>query len=432
MTACSPCRETAGIKKSRRLIFARTQFHGHPFLACCEEENGKLCRILPVRTDLADRTGCIYAGQVEKISADTNAAFIRIGAQLRGYLDLKGSDRAIRADGKDDVPGESPLRSGECILVQFRSEAIRGKLPSLSICLDFPGKYLVLTVPGEGTGVSKKLDKEQRTLLRARIDELLKNTDLQGMPVFGLTVRTNAAQASMAQLAEEFEELLQTMLRTVRDGRHRAFGSVVLRPDSGAVRFLIEEPLSDVFDIVTDDASLVCTIEQFLRSGVSGNGQGVRLYSDTLLPLDRLYGIPSLLEEIQKEKVWLKSGAFLVIQQTEAFVSIDVNSGKHTGKQHGGDDGIFEKINQEAAVEIVRQVRLRNLSGIILVDFINMKDPSARERLLDLMRSLTKKDRTRFEALDFTSLQIMELVRQKKSPSLAETLKKLVDEPAEN
>ena len=152
-------------------------------------------------------------------------------------------------------------------------------------------------------------------------------------------------------------------------------------------------------------------------------------YQDKLLPLYKLYNLEGAIEEIYKEKIWLNSGGFLVIQQTEAFVSVDVNSGKYTGKKKAEET--YRKINLEAAAEISRQIRLRNLSGIILMDFINMDNPDHQDELFHVLQKYLRKDPVKSKAIDITPLHILEMTRQKVRRPVIEDLRMLQNEQNE-
>ena len=152
-------------------------------------------------------------------------------------------------------------------------------------------------------------------------------------------------------------------------------------------------------------------------------GTYVAVGATALLPLYKLYSLESVLDEIQREKVWMKNGGFLMIQQTEAFVSIDVNSGKYTGRKKAEET--YRKINLEAAQEIARQVRLRNLSGIILVDFINMENPDHREELFHVLQKYLRRDSVKCRAVDITPLNILEMTRKKVRRPVVEDIREL-------
>ena len=162
---------------------------------------------------------------------------------------------------------------------------------------------------------------------------------------------------------------------------------------------------------MTDIPDIYESISAYLHHYGPEEKEKLRLYQDSLLPLYKLHRLEAALEEIQREKIWLDSGGFLVIQQTEAFVSIDVNSGKYTGKKKAEET--FRKINLEAAREIVRQLRLRNLSGIILIDFINMENPDHQDELFHVLQKYLRKDPVKGKAVDITPLHILEMTRKR-------------------
>ena len=178
-------------------------------------------------------------------------------------------------------------------------------------------------------------------------------------------------------------------------------------------------------EIVTDNKSLYEAVSSYAKTAFPENTQ-IRLYEDKLLPLYKLYSLESALEHGLHEKVWLKSGGFLVIQQTEAFVCIDVNTGKFTANKEMEET--FRKINREAAAEIALQLRLRNLSGIILIDFINMKSPKHKKELMENLQAYLNRDPVKGTVVDMTSLNIVEVTRKKVRKSLTEEMKELAKE----
>lgn len=164
-------------------------------------------------------------------------------------------------------------------------------------------------------------------------------------------------------------------------------------------------------EIVTDIPEIFQKLRLYLEDFIPEEAGKLRFYEDRLLPLYKLARLENAVEEICQERVWLGSGGFLVIQQTEAFVSIDVNSGKYTGKKKAEET--YRKINLEAAREIARQIRLRNLSGIILIDFINMENPDHQQELFHVLQKYLRKDPVKCRAIDITPLHILEMTRKK-------------------
>lgn len=358
----------------------------------------------------------IYVGQVENIAANIQAAFVRLSDSVNGYLPLNQCTNAIYTDGRKT---DQPLRPGDQLLVQINREAMKGKLPALTANLNFSGKYLVLTTGNKKIGFSNKLTKEESTLLNKWLEEE------RNLPKreYGLIVRTNAADASKEDFLYELELLKKQYQKVAVNGRNRTCFSLLYEAEAFYLAAVRDIYTRDLKEIVTDIPEIHSRIQDYLAEFQPEKQTLLRLYEDKLLPLYKLYNLEGAIEEIQHEKIWLKSGGFLVIQQTEAFVSIDVNSGKYTGKKKAEET--YRKINLEAAGEIARQLRLRNLSGIILIDFINMQNPDHQDELFHVLKKHLRKDPVKSRAIDITPLHILEMTRQKIRRPLIEELKDL-------
>lgn len=348
--------------------------------------------------------GNIYTGQVENIASNIQAAFVQIEPGKRCYYPLAEAQRAVFSAGRK---GNGPLRPGDELLVQVSRDAMKGKLPALTSNLNFTGRYLVLTTGDKKFGLSSKLAQEDRHRLSGWLKEEAERPDKE----FGIIVRTNAADASKEEILKELEWLKGRYHKAVVQGRNRTCFSLVLETEPFYVAAVRDAYGRDLDEIITDVPEIREMILGYLEEISPELKEKLRFYQDKLLPLYKLYRVETALDAIQKEKVWLNSGGFLVIQQTEAFVSIDVNSGKYTGKKKMEET--FRKINLEAAAEISRQLRLRNLSGIILIDFINMENPDHREELFHVLQKLLRKDPIKSRAIDITPLHILEMTRKK-------------------
>ena len=348
--------------------------------------------------------GNIYTGQVENIASNIQAAFVQIEPGKRCYYPLAEAQRAVFSAGRK---GNGPLRPGDELLVQVSRDAMKGKLPALTSNLNFTGRYLVLTTGDKKFGLSSKLALEDRHRLSGWLKEEAERPDKE----FGIIVRTNAADASKEEILKELEWLKGRYHKAVVQGRNRTCFSLVLETEPFYVAAVRDAYGRDLDEIITDVTEIREMILGYLEEISPELKEKLRFYQDQLLPLYKLYRVETALDAIQKEKVWLNSGGFLVIQQTEAFVSIDVNSGKYTGKKKMEET--FRKINLEAAAEIGRQLRLRNLSGIILIDFINMENPDHRDELFHVLQKLLRKDPIKSRAIDITPLHILEMTRKK-------------------
>lgn len=360
--------------------------------------------------------GNIYTGQVENIASNIQAAFVQIEPGKRCYYPLAEAQRAVFSAGRK---GNGPLRPGDELLVQVSRDAMKGKLPALTSNLNFTGRYLVLTTGDKKFGLSSKLAQEDRHRLSGWLKEEAERSDKE----FGIIVRTNAADASKEEILKELEWLKGRYHKAVVQGRNRTCFSLVLETEPFYVAAVRDAYGRDLDEIITDVPEIREMILGYLEEISPELKEKLRFYQDKLLPLYKLYRVETALDAIQKEKVWLNSGGFLVIQQTEAFVSIDVNSGKYTGKKKMEET--FRKINLEAAVEISRQLRLRNLSGIILIDFINMENPDHREELFHVLQKLLRKDPIKSRAIDITPLHILEMTRKKVRRPVIEDIREL-------
>ena len=360
--------------------------------------------------------GNIYTGQIENIASNIQAAFVQIEPGKRCYYPLAEAQRAVFSAGRK---GNGPLRPGDELLVQVSRDAMKGKLPALTSNLNFTGRYLVLTTGDKKFGLSSKLAQEDRHRLSGWLKEEAERPDKE----FGIIVRTNAADASKEEILKELEWRKGRYHKAVVQGRNRTCFSLVLETEPFYVAAVRDAYGRDLDEIITDVPEIREMILGYLEEISPELKEKLRFYQDKLLPLYKLYRVETALDAIQKEKVWLNSGGFLVIQQTEAFVSIDVNSGKYTGKKKMEET--FRKINLEAAAEISRQLRLRNLSGIILIDFINMENPDHRDELFHVLQKLLRKDPIKSRAIDITPLHILEMTRKKVRRPVIEDIREL-------
>lgn len=346
--------------------------------------------------------GDIYVGKVKKVVPNINAAFVEISSGTECYYSLE-----------PDKNSEKQLRPGDELLVQIKKEAAKEKVPTVSGNLNFPGKYLVLTSGISKIGVSAKIKKERRRELLAVMAQFQAED-------YGFVVRTNAASAETKELHREAQRLIKQYRRITDIADKRTCYSCIYKapqPYISDIRNIYQEGLTD---IVVEDPDIYRQVRQFLADYQPEDLDKLRLYEDATLPLHKLYTIESLLEAATREKVWLQSGACLIIQPTEALTVIDVNSGKANGKK--GRNNILN-LNLEAAKEAAKQIRLRNLSGIILIDFINLDNPEQMLELLAAFRNYLNRDPIQTALIDVTKLQLVEVTRQKIRRPLAESLR---------
>lgn len=387
-----------------KLIITELKLWGCSSIVCAVAENQK---IMELRLEAAGKKSIlnnIYVGQIEKIAQNIQAAFMRFGDGLTGYLPLVPPEQVIFTAGRK---GTAPLRAGDELLVQVSRDAMKGKLPALTTNLNFPGKYLVLTTGNRKLGFSGKLTKEESSLLNKWLEPERELKD-RG---YGLIARTNAAEASKEEFLHELFCLKKTYEKVAVNGQNRTCFSLLYEAEPFYVAAVRDVYSRNLEEIITDIPEIHEKLQKYLEDFIPDELEKLSFYEDKLLPVYKLYRLEHALEEVQQEKIWLKSGGFLVIQQTEAFVSIDVNSGKYTGKKKAEET--YRKINLEASEEIARQIRLRNLSGIILIDFINMQNPDHQDELFHVLQKYLRKDPVKARAVDITPLHILEMTRKK-------------------
>lgn len=361
--------------------------------------------------------GNIYVGKVKNVVSGMDAAFVEYEKGRLCFLPFKECKRPLLTNR----PYDGRLVAGDEILIQIHKEAIKKKEPGGTANLSFPGKYLVLTTSKKQIGFSSKISQRQKEFLRK--EALGKEAFQNASKTYGIVFRTNTEQIKdMALLEEELDVLVEQAERVEKTACYRTCYSLLYKAPAGFLKSLSDFYTKDYEKILTDDKELYGQIREYLEVHQKEDLDKLSLYEDSLLSLSRLYSVEARLSEALSKKVWLKSGGFLVIEQTEALVSIDVNSGKYTEKKLPEEN--FYKINLEAAEEIAFQLRLRNLSGIIIVDFINMEEEARTKKLLLALEEFLKKDAIRCHVVDMTPLGLVEITRKKERKSLWEQLYK--------
>jgi len=376
--------------------------------ALCED--GHLMELSLISDKNSSILGNIYVGKVKNIVKNIQAAFVEIADGMLCYLPLEDVRHPVYVKPKK----QAGLVEGDELLVQVSREAVKTKAPSVTTNLSLTGKYLVMTTGNQTIGYSSRLSQEEKERLKL----LIRDWEL---PDAGLIIRTNASRASAEELSEEFQKLLAKYRFLTEQAVHRTVYSCVQKSRPAYLTSILGSRSDMLKEIVTDDKELYEQIRDFLQEEMPKDAGKLRLYEDRLLPLKALYRLEKGLADALSERVWLRSGAYLVIEPTEALTVIDVNSGKCTAGKNKQET--IKKINLEAAKEITRQLRLRNLSGIIVVDFVDMEEKEDSETLLEMMREQLKADPQKAAAVDMTKLGLMELTRKKQKKTLLEQAK---------
>lgn len=377
-------------------------------------EDGKMVEVSLEDGRSSSVIGNIYVGRVESVVKNINAAFVEFEKGVNGYYSLEDNTNHIFLNRKNT----DMVCQGDLILVQAERDALKTKPAMLSSGIEFSGKYAALKRNMKGIHISAKItDVKLKKALKKALKPFLSEE-------YGFVARTNCETlfdgeqfleeelvCEAGRLINEYETVMR--IAPTKKAFTKLYGN---KPEY--LNKVIDARMDELEAVVTDIPIVYHTIEALGDKAVF---EKLRLYTDHLFPLSKLYNVESQIRDALKERVWLKSGAYLVMQPTEALTVIDVNTGKFIGNKKK-EDG-FLKVNLEAAKEIGRQLRLRNYSGIILVDFIDMKKSESKEKLMAALRGIVAKDKVRTAVIDMTKLGLVEITRKKIKKPLHEQVK---------
>lgn len=356
--------------------------------------------------------GNIYLGKVKNIVKNINAAFVEVEDKQMVYLSLTDMKNPVFSDS--DHPGK--LRVGDELIVQVSKENSKLKAPLATTEFNLTGKYVVLVHGRRSLGISQKISNPDQ---RKHLKEVIRPYIGDG---YGFIVRTNAENAADEVLEQEIARLVKEYRNIVDFGVHwNCFTRLYSMPPAyiGEVR---DSYSGELEEIKTDDEGIYAQLKDYLAVYQPEDLKKLVLYREKNLPLTKLYAIEEKLARALYERVWLDSGAYLIIQPTEACTVIDVNTGKSiAGKTD--TEGTFFNVNIEASDEIARQIRLRNLSGIIIIDFIDMESEEHKKALMKHLSSVCEKDRIPTKVVDMTALNLVEITRKKIRKPLSEQMR---------
>lgn len=387
-------------------------------------DQGRLEELYIERVSHDSHVGNIYKGKITNIEASIQAAFVDFGTGKNGFLHISDIHPRYFPDSKaskietlgkrkalkDRMPIQKCLKSGQEVVVQVTKESVKTKGPTLSTYLSFPGKYLVMMPWMKQSGISHKIeDEEERKRLRKILDEIDLPKDV------GFIVRTAGQGSTKRDIQNDLKYLLR-LWRSIENQIKAAKAPAEIYKESD----LIIRTMRNIFN--TDISKIVCDCEEvskrikkFLSIATPRLKHRVSYY-DGKVPLFHKYKIEDEITKIQSRQVELKGGGSIIIEQTEALVAIDVNSGKYR-KEKSAEETAYN-INLSAADEIARQLRLRDLGGLVICDFIDMREEKHRKAVERQFRNATKSDRARSKILKISQFGIVEMTRQRMRPSL--------------
>lgn len=358
--------------------------------------------------------GNIYIAKVKRVLKNIHAAFVEIEPGYPCFLSLDG----IREPLLSNRPYDGRILPEDEIAVQVYKEASKTKTPTVSSSLSLDGKYCVISTGKPGVAFSSKLSEKVKRRIKTAIEqEDIPEKYGRGC---GIVIRTNAncLTEDISPLTEEIRRLSEELQQIKEKVKCRTCYSILSENLPAYLTGLRDEYGGQYEEIVTDEPEIYERIVNYRMENPGFCLPNVRLYQDDRLQLYKLYSVRTRLREALSKKVWMKSGGYLIIEPTEALTVIDVNSGKMiAGKDM---EKTYLNINLEAAKEIARQLSLRNISGIIIVDFISMRPEEHNQKLMSVFGNLLKKDPVRTKLIDITPLGLVEITRMKTSKPLWE------------
>ncbi|SHE86141.1 ribonuclease G [Desulfofundulus australicus DSM 11792] len=361
--------------------------------------------------------GNIFRGRVENVLPGMQAAFVDIGLDRNAFLYVEDALPSRGGNGFHHGLGASiadVLKKGQEVIVQIVKEPIGNKGPRVTTHVTLPGRYVVLMPTMDYIGISRRIEQERE---RERLKELAARFKPEGM---GLIVRTVAEGVGEEDIAQDVHMLTRLWQKILQRASRGPVPNLIHRDLELIQRILRDVFTEDVDRLTVDSRSEYEKIMELLD--ITSPKLKYKVFLEERENIFQDYGIEQEIERALKRKVWLKCGGYLVIDQAEALTVIDVNTGKYVGSTNLEDTVL--RTNLDAAVEIARQLRLRNIGGIIIIDFIDMQQEGHRRQVLKVLEEEIRKDKTKTNILGITQLGLVEMTRKKVRPSLSEVLQR--------
>ncbi len=375
-------------------------------------ENGKLIEKYDERPDMHRLEGNIYLGRVENVLQGMQAAFVNIGEEKNTFMHIKDVIPKVSNEtgnknellSKYDI--KDYIRVGMPILVQVKKDSTNKKGARVSTNISLPGRFVVLLPDTNFITISKKItdNNKRKELQKAVQEELPKN--------YGAIIRTSAENKDAELIKRDVKsliklwELIQESAKNLKE--EKDFEPTLIYENEGIIGKLLTDLIDQSLErIMTNDEEVYNKISNILEQ--SGANK-IKLELKKKANILDLYDLENQIEKAKARKIWLKCGGFITIDKTEALTAIDVNSGKYVG---GKDlEQTVYRVNKEATLEIAKQLRLRDIGGIIIIDYIDMEKEETKTKILEELNECLKKDRSKTQVIGFTPLDLLEMTRK--------------------
>ncbi len=376
-------------------------------------ENGKLIEKYQENYGEERLEGNIYLGKVENVLLGMQAAFVDIGKEKNTFIHIRDIiPKASNETGNKNEPLnkhniKNYIKTGMPILVQIKKDATSKKGARVSTHINLSGRYAVLMPNSNFITISKKIEKETE---KNRLLKIVKEIVPQN---YGIIIRTSAKEKSEEEIKRDINNLIITWQEIVNKyekvKKQTTFTPQLIYKNQGIIEKLI-------IDLIDQDLSKVIVNEEKTYENIKKVLEKIALETDVKVELKKeknilnIYEIQEQLEKANNRKIWLKCGGFITIDKTEALTAIDVNSGKYVGTKDL-EKTIFT-VNKEATIEITKQIRLRDIGGIIIIDYIDMENKEDKAKILEILEENLKKDRSKTQVIGFTPLDLLEMTRK--------------------
>ena len=375
-------------------------------------ENGKLVERYEERPDMHRLEGNIYLGRVENVLQGMQAAFVNIGEERNTFIHIKDVIPKVSSQtgNKNELLSKYDIKDyikvGMPILVQVKKDSTNKKGARVSTNISLPGRFVVLMPDTKFITISKKIENEEK---RKKLQQIVEKELPEG---YGAIIRTSAENKDEELIKRDIQGLLKIwslIQNTAKELREKkAFEPALIYENEGIIGKILTDLIDQYLErIVTNDNELYEKISNILEQ--TGKDK-IKLEMKNEKNIFDIYDLTSQIEKAKSRKIWLKCGGFITIDKTEALTAIDVNSGKYVG---GKDlEQTVYRVNKEATVEIAKQLRLRDIGGIIIIDYIDMEKDETKQKILNELKESLKKDRSKTQVIGFTPLDLLEMTRK--------------------
>ena len=370
-------------------------------------ENGNLLEQYEENSQTKRLEGNIYIGKIQNVLQGMQAAFVNIGEKKNTFIHIK--DILPKVDTKKDDPEEAVknnnikdiVKVGMPILVQVKRDSTNKKGARVSTHINLAGRFSVIMPEVEFITISQKIEDEKE---KKRLMEIIKKNIPKNV---GIIVRTSAEGKSEEEIIKDMKQTIKTWENIKKQAQtEKEVPKLVYENAEIIKRILIDLIDQDIERIILNDEQEEKDIKDMLKE----NGQEINIVLKKQETLFDMYDLGAQLEKIQNRKIWLKCGGFITIDKTEALTAIDVNSGKYIGTK--SLEQTVYTVNKEASIEIAKQLRLRDIGGIIIIDYIDMKENEHKQKIIDVLQENLKNDRSKTQIVGFTELNLLEMTRK--------------------